>query len=273
MKKILLFSLLLAVGFFTWAQPKPRSFIYKKIDTVTLKMKIYYPNNYKKDKIYPAIVLFFGGGWNSGTIDQFKNQAIHFAAKGMIAITPDYRVNKRQHTSPFESVKDGRSAIRYVRAHAHDLGVDPNRIVAGGGSAGGHVAAATDLTNIDEATDDLNISARPNALILFNPVFNNGPGEYGYDRIGERYAEISPYHNILKGAAPTLVFLGTKDHLISVQTAKDYQERMRSVGSRCDLFLYEGQGHGFFNFSKGKEYYEATLRQSDQFLKELGYMK
>ncbi|MCH5598247.1 alpha/beta hydrolase [Niabella ginsengisoli] len=126
---------------------------------------------------------------------------------------------------------------------------------------------------MNESSDNLSISARPNALVLFNPVFNNGPDNYGYERLGDRYAEISPYHNIKKGAAPTIVFLGTKDHLIPVKTAKDYQEKMRSMGSRCDLFLYEGQGHGFFNFTKGKKYYEETLLQAEKFLRELGYVK
>src|SRR5690606_27476320 len=122
-------------------------------------------------------------------------------------------------TTPFESVKDGRSAIRYLRKHADQLGVDVNRLAASGGSAGGHVAAAADLTKIDEASDDLSIDPRPNALVLFNPVFNNGPGNYGYERFKGRYKDISPFHNIKEGAAPTIVFLGTEDSLIPVETA------------------------------------------------------
>src|SRR5690606_28802428 len=127
-----------------------------------------------------------------------------------------YRVKDRQQTTPFECVKDGRSAVRYLREHAEELGIDTGRIVAGGGSAGGHVAAAADLTAIDESSDNLTVNARPNALVLFNPVFNNGPGNYGYDRLHDQYQAISPYHNIRKGAAPTIVFLGTKDNLIPV---------------------------------------------------------
>ena len=256
------------------AQNKPLEFVYKQVDTTALKMQVYYPQDYVKGEKRSTILLFFGGGWNTGSVNQFKHQALHFAAKGMIAVTADYRVKSRQHTSPFECVKDGRSAMRYLRTHADELGIDTGRIAAGGGSAGGHVAAATDLTRIDETTDDLTVSPRPNALVLFNPVFHNGPGNYGYDRLQDNYQKISPYHNIRKGAAPTLVFLGTRDKLIPVETAKEYQQKMREVGSRCELLLYEGQGHGFFNYKPKKDltYYQQTLDEAVRFLTSLGYM-
>lgn len=257
------------------AQQKVSEIVYKTVDTVSLKMKVYYPDDFKPGDRRPAIVLFFGGGWNNGKIDQFKRQAIYFAGLGMIAITPDYRVKSRQNTTPFESVKDAKSAMRYVRSNADKLGIIPNKIAAGGGSAGGHIAAATDLCAIDETTDNLSIDARPNALVLFNPVFNNGPGNYGYDRFGDKYTQISPYHNIKKGAAPTIVFLGTKDELIPVKTAEMYKQKMEEVGSRCDLFLYEGQGHGFFNYSPKLKtpYFDQTLKEATTFLKSLGYIK
>ncbi len=188
----------------------------------------------------------------------------------MVAILADYRVQSRHHTTPFEAVEDGKSAIRYVRTNAASLGIDSGRIAAAGGSAGGHVAAATDLTSLDEASENPQISSRPNALVLFNPVFNNGPGEYGHERIGARYPEISPFHNIRKGAAPTLVMLGTKDKLVSVATAKAYQAKMTEAGSRCELMLYPDQPHGFFN--RG-ESFTQTLRETAIFLQSLGYIQ
>src|SRR5690606_14792278 len=118
-------------------------------------------------------------------------------------------------------------------------------------------------------------NARPNALVLFNPVFNNGPGYFGYERFQDRYMEISPYHNIKKGAAPTIVFLGTADNLIPVKVAEDYKQKMESVKSRCDLFLYEGQKHGFFNYKPvlGNKYYDETLKEVTLFLQDLSLLK
>ncbi|WP_342084309.1 alpha/beta hydrolase [Dyadobacter sp. OTU695] len=277
-KKILLlkFTFLLVLGGMgsTIAQTArdtiPKVFIYKKIDTTSLQLHLFRPAGLNVEKKQPAIVFFFGGGWVNANIGQFQKQAIYLASRGMVAILADYRVQKRHQTTPFEAVADGKSAIRYVRAHASELGIDPDRIVAAGGSAGGHVAAAADLTHLDDPSENQAVSSRPNALVLFNPVFNNGPGEYGYDRVGTRYTEISPYHNIRKGAAPTLVMLGTKDKLVSVATAQAYKDKLAEVGSRCELILYPEQPHGFFN--RG-EWFTKTLRDTDIFLKSLGYIQ
>jgi acetyl esterase len=99
--------------------------------------------------------------------------------------------------------------------------------------------------------------------VLFNPVIDNGPGGYGYERISDSYKSFSPLHNINKGAPPTIFFLGTKDKLIPVETARYYKTVMEKVGSRCELFLYEDQGHGFFNHSH-IEFYNKTVINLEQ---------
>jgi len=168
-----------------------------------------------------------------------------------------------------ECVKAGNSAIRCVRSHAGELGIDPDKLAAGGGSAGGHVAAATGTTRgLDEAGEDTSVSCRPNALLLFNPVFDNSPGGYGHDRVKEYWEEFSPLHNISEKTPPTIVFLGTEDALVPVETARKYKRLMEEHDRRCDLHLYEGQPHGFFNQAK---YYE-TLLAADKFLISLGYL-
>jgi len=235
-------------------------------------MVIDYPPEYDSSGSYPAIVFFFGGGWTGGDTDHFESHANYFAQRGLICFRADYRVKKRQGTSPFESLKDARSAIRYIREHAEELGVDPERMIASGGSAGGHLAAATALTSaFNEGSDNLSHSCVPNALILFNPVIDNGPGGYGYERVGEAYKDFSPLHNIREGAPPTIFFLGTQDKLIPVETARYYKTVMDEVGSRCDLFLYEGEGHGFFNYSHF-ENYKKTIIETNNFLISLGYL-
>lgn len=247
--------------------------IYKTIDSVSLALDVIYPPDMKAGKRYPAIIFFFGGGWNGGSIQQFEPHAIHFAKRGMIAIMADYRVKSRHETTPFDAVEDAKSAIRFLRENSESLQIDTSLIAASGGSAGGHLAAAAGtLTELDNPAEDRNISSKPNALVLFNPVFDNGPDGYGYERIGDRYPEISPIHNIREGAPPTIVFLGTEDRLIPVATAEAFKKKMEVVGSRCELFLYEGQKHGFFNF-RNSEYYQRTLKETDNFLVSLGYIE
>ena len=252
--------------------PSKRHLVYKQVDTVSLFMDIYYPPDMDQTATFPAMIFFFGGGWKGGSVNQFKPHALYFSGRGIICILADYRVESRQGTSPFESLKDAKSAIRFIRKNSGQLQVDPDRIIAAGGSAGGHLAAATALiSKYNEAGEDLSVSCVPNALVLFNPVIDNGPGGYGYERIGDAYWEFSPLHNISKDVPPTIFFLGTDDELIPVETAKYYQKVIERVGGRCDLFLYEGQAHGFFNF-RNREYYDKTVRETEKFLISLGYL-
>ncbi len=265
----------------TAAQPQPtRKVVFKKtVDSkkneVQLKLHIFEPKGHQRDDRRGAIVFFFGGGWVGGSPSQFYHQSAYLASRGMVAVAAEYRVKRAHGTSPFECVKDGKSAIRWVRANAASLGIDPNRIAAGGGSAGGHVAAATaTVQGLEEADEDADVSARPNALVLFNPVYDNGSKGYGYERVKERYLEISPAHNIRRGMPPALVFLGTKDKLIPVETAKAFQAKMRDVGSRSELMLFEGAAHGFFNYGRGGgSAYRKTVRAMDEFLTSLGYLE
>jgi len=252
------------------AEVKPDRIInYKTVGDTTLALHVFNPPDHKPSNSSSAIVFFFGGGWKGGDPSQFYSQSAYLASRGMVAVCADYRTEKKHQTTPRECVKDGKSVVRWMRTHAAELGIDPNRLVAGGGSAGGHVAAATaSLDGFDESGEGTSVNCRPNALVLFNPVFDNGPDGYGYDRVKGYWKEFSPMHNLKKGTPPTVVFLGTKDHLIPVATAKEYKKRMEEAGDRCDLHLYDNQTHGFFN----KARYHETLLEADKFLISLGYL-
>ncbi|MEM7454238.1 MAG: alpha/beta hydrolase fold domain-containing protein [Planctomycetota bacterium] len=244
--------------------------IYKSVDDVELNLHMFYPEGHEATDQRPAIVFFFGGGWNGGTPTQFYKQSRFLSERGMVACCAEYRVRSRNGTSPRECVMDGKSAIRWLRTNATELGIHPDKISAGGGSAGGHVAAATATTSgFDEEGEDTSISCVPAALVLFNPVYDNGPEGYGHDRVKEYWQQISPMHNISASTPPTIVFLGTNDGLVPVETAERYKELMEAAGCRCDLHLYQDQGHGFFN--RG-EPYELTLQETDRFLTSLGYL-
>lgn len=146
---------------------------------VSLNLHVFNPEGHQASDSRPAIIFFFGGGWNSGSPSQFHPHCAYLASRGMIAISAEYRVRDFHGTSPQECVLDGKSAVRWVRQNAASLGIDPGKILAGGGSAGGHVAAAAGtLSGYEEPGEDLAVSSRPDALVLFNAVFDNGPTGY-----------------------------------------------------------------------------------------------
>ncbi|TWT55825.1 Acetylxylan esterase precursor [Thalassoglobus neptunius] len=279
--RLSLLAIVMTLNSVIWAQesetvqkPEPdRQQVYKTIDDVELSLHIFEPA--PSDEPRPAIVFFFGGGWNGGSPSQFYSQCRHLADQGVVAMAADYRVKSRNQTTPFHCVQDGKSAMRWVRSHAEELNIDPDRIAAGGGSAGGHVAAAVaTVPELNEPGEETSVSCVPNALVLFNPVYDNGPDGYGYERVKDRYLEISPLHNIRTGMPPAIVFLGTKDKLIPVSTAKAFQKAMQDVGSRSELMLFEGEPHGFFNLGRGNdENYEKTVAGMDEFLTSLGFIE
>ena len=251
---------------------------YRKVGASELKVWIFNPAT-KVDKPLPCIVFFFGGGWTSGSPAQFEPQSRHLASRGMIAIVADYRVKSRQNALPADCVSDAKACVRWVRANAARLGIDPTRIAVGGGSAGGHLAAAVaTVPGLDVATDDKAVSCLPNALVLFNPgtVMAPFPGlelkgfGAGLDKskFGCEPTEISPLHHVKKGLPPTIIFHGKADTTVPYATVEKFTEVMKAAGNRCELIGYDGQPHGFFNKSK----YQETLDATDAFLVSLGYL-
>ena len=256
-----------------------KSETYRKLGDTELKVWIFDSRQKLTERPLPAIVFFFGGGWTGGSPAQFEPQSRYLSQRGMVAIVADYRVKSRQNAKPADCVSDAKACVRWVRANATRLGIDPGRIAVGGGSAGGHLAAAVaTLPGLDTAPDDKNVSCRADALVLFNPgtVMAPFPGldlkGFGSgldkDKFGCEPTEISPLHHVVKGLPPTIIFHGKADTTVPFATVEKFTEVMKAAGNRCELVGFEGQPHGFFNQAK----YQETLEATDAFLVSLGYL-
>ncbi|MGJ8743546.1 alpha/beta hydrolase fold domain-containing protein [Polaribacter sp.] len=253
------------------------SVVYKTLDNKKLSLHIFNPEGHKVTDQVPVIVFFFGGGWTSGTPKQFYEQSRFFAQKGIVAISAEYRVKNKHNTTPFDAVSDAKSAIRWVRKHAKKLGINPNKIVAAGGSAGGHVAACTGvIEGYEEENEDLSFSSKPNLMILYNPVLDTTEKGYGIAKVGEeRKTDISPNHHIKKGIVPTLVFHGKADKTVPFENAERFNLLMNAAGNTCQLESYAGKDHGFFNgpFFRAKKadkiVYNELMDKSYAFVKAL----
>jgi acetyl esterase len=240
-----------------------------------LQLHVFKPAGWKAEDKRPAIVFFFGGGWVGGSPSQFYPQARHLADKGMVAISAEYRTKKSHGTDPFACIEDGKSAIRWVRAHAAELGVNPEKIAAGGGSAGGHVAACTGvLTAFDNPDENKKVSSVPQAMVLFNPVIDTSKKGFGAKSLKDKWETASPVHNVHKGVPPTMIVHGTADTTVPFANEEAFKKKMEALELRCELNAYEGRAHGFFNKTKGDgKDYEATVKQMDAFLKSLGFLE
>jgi acetyl esterase/lipase len=243
---------------------------YKSTGQGDLTMLIHRPEGWKATDKRPAIVFFFGGGWTNGSPGQFESQATYLAGRGLVAARADYRVKSRHKVQPDACVEDAKSAVRWLRAHAAEYGIDPERIVAAGGSAGGHIAACTATVQGFEAKgEDLSVSSKPNALVLFNPVLMlEGPivSRYLDDEATAR--RISPTLGVDSSLPPTILFYGTADRL--ADQAEPFMSKAKEKGARAELYTAEGVGHGFFNRAP---WTARTLRRADEFLASLGYLQ
>ena len=280
MKKInLLFFCLLPLVLAAQDYQPDEELLYKTVGETELKLHLFKPAGLIPSDTRPAIVFFFGGGWTGGNPKQFYQQAEEFAQLGFVAFSAEYRVSSRNKTTPFDAVEDAKSAIRWVRAHAAALGVDPGRIVASGGSAGGHVAGSTGVILGFEATgEDHSVSSVPNVMVLYNPVLDTTEKGYGLKKVTEaRKTEVSLTHHVRPGIVPTLVLHGVADKTVPFANAERFVRLMNEAGNRSELKAFEGKGHGFFNSplfrSKSEvEIYNQAMGDSISFLRSLEYL-
>ncbi len=260
--------------------PEASQYLYRSVDGVDLRLYLFEPKGHLASDQTPAVVFFFGGGWRSGNPAQFREHAKYLASRGMVAIAVDYRVATRNGVKGYQCVEDAKAAMRWVRAHAANLGIDPQRIAAAGGSAGGHLAAATaTVPGYDDPQADLSVSVMPNALVLFNPVTLTAPldglSSWPPDTsiIGAPPESISPQHHIPKNPPPVIIFHGTDDKTVAYATVEAFCNQWNTQGGQCELIAYPGKGHGFFNYGRdGNQAYIDTVRKMDRFFVSLGWL-
>jgi acetyl esterase/lipase len=250
--------------------PEPtEKLTYKEVAGTKLEIWVWKPADWKATDKRSAIVFYHGGGWRGGAPTAFSRQSAQLAERGMVACSVQYRLTSQEGVKITDCVKDAKSAFRWVRAHAAELGIDPQKIAAGGGSAGGHLAAAlATLDDINDPADDVKISTTPAALVLFNPAANldfpkatEGKTE---EQVKELFA-VSPYNHLKAGHPPTIIFHGDADTTVPIATVQAYTAKVKELGGDCEVCVSTGQAHAFFN---KEPYVWDTLKLAEAFLRK-----
>lgn len=262
--------------FFSIYKPTIKHYTYKNTPQGNLEIRVYFPKNWSSDDQRPIILFFFGGGWIGGGINHFSTQAEYLAKRGMVAGLVDYRIDSKHHTTPDKAVEDGLDAMKWMADHAEELGIDTQKIIASGASAGGHIATCLALCNTKETDSASRI--RPSLLVLFNPVLDltNATAELEFSSrelelikaIGPDMAQtISPNQHISEQTPDTLMIFGANDPLL--QQANDFIGTAKKYKTSIRLLVAENNGHGFFNKDPWKS---SSIRAVDQYLVEKGYL-
>ncbi|GAB2475686.1 hypothetical protein GCM10011375_22770 [Hymenobacter qilianensis] len=246
---------------------------YKTVGAQTLDLHLFGAVPSGTGQPRPAIVFFHGGSWSEGKPDWFFGTCEDFAKRGWVACAVEYRTVDRHNTLPFAAVRDARSAMRWLRQHAAELGLDTARIVATGNSAGGHLAVATALaTGCDEPTDDVRWSPRPNAVVANAGVYDlttSGNAWISKDLPDKaQVRSISPLHLVGPGMPPMLLLHGTQDGNVPFATAEAFYQAATAAGNRVELETLPNAGHFiWFDPRFGKQVYERR----NSYLQSLGY--
>lgn len=257
MKHAKLILLLIFVSQSIHAQ-KMTTRVYKQILGQDLSLDIYEPEKSVAHGKAPVIILFHGGGLVGGERSSLKYQCAFFAQQGLVVVSPSYRLvpkgTKDVAAQVQLCIKDVKSAIRWVKQHGSELGVDTNRVFLGGGSAGGFLATeAALIDSINESSDDLKISTKAKALILYNPAY-----------IPETRYTPPSVNYISRSAPPSVLFFG------SVDTYKpggdNFYNQLAKLSVPAELWVAKGEKHAFYNKNGWNE---ATTRKAYNFLIKL----
>lgn len=251
--------------------PKGKVYVYKQVDGVDREMEIFFPKAKRNEEIpVPGIILFHGGGWGGGSREAFSYQCDYFASRGMVAATVTYRLRTKEDRATFTQgqstkrvcIPDVKSAIRWLKQHAQELGVDPNRIVAGGGSAGGHISLlGTTNPGLNDPGDPEGFDTSVAAYVLFNPALS---------KIDAKDPEVDFLQHLKADFGPAIVFFGSEDKWL-MNGWTPAAAKLKSLGiTSVQTRIAEGQTHAFFNKQPWKD---ITLIAADEFLTKLGYLK
>jgi acetyl esterase/lipase len=226
-----------------------RNITYCTMDGVELKLDAYYPAS--ANGRWPALVYIHGGSWTGGDKRSPATQGdrVALVEAGFLVVSINYRLAPEYRFPAM--IEDAKCAVRYLRAHADEYNLDPERMGAFGNSAGGHIAALLGLANQSAGWDVGPYREYPSAVgavvDLFGPADLTVLLENNSERVfrNEDLAVASPVNHVTEHAPPFLILHGDNDSLVPLEQSQALYERLTEHGIRAELVIVRGGGHGF----------------------------
>ncbi len=222
-----------------------------------MKLNLYSPK--RIDRAVPGLIFIHGGGWSSGSRDDYHFYGVKFAERGYVVASVSYRLAPN-HPFP-AAVHDVKCAVRWMRSSAAKLHVNPDRIGVVGGSAGGHLAMmigySSDVHELEGTGGHAGISSRVNAVVNFygptdlttpfaanNKTVINFIGGKKIDDARNQFELASPITHVTKDDPPTLIFHGTIDDIVPIAQADLLAKKLESLGVPHRYDRLKGWPHG-----------------------------
>lgn len=225
-----------------------RIVVYKNVDGQQLRLALY---QHDSDTARPTVLLLHGGGWQYGNYQRTNNWPKLLSDAGYQVLSLQYRLAAAGQPTWDKAPVDVRDAVSYIKAHAHELGVEPSQIALFGQSAGGHLAlleanttsqavqAAIGLYAPTDLTADYELSVDKDTELAF---LGGTPTEQP-----NRYKAVSVPRTISISSPPTLLIQGTSDDIVSTTSSTKLSKRLESFGIPHRLVLLPYTGHSFDN--------------------------
>jgi acetyl esterase len=231
------------------------------------------PGNQEKPR--PAIVIFHGGGWVMGDPSWSFWLVDRYACKGIVTIVAQYRLSDQKTASPAEASDDAMAAIGWIRAHAAQFNIDPDKVAALGWSAGAHLAASAAVFATEKTQS-------PNLLALVSPAVSVVEDNHFRALFppGTKIEDFSPAEHVRPGLPPTVIVTGRTDTVTPLAGVTKFHERMLAAGNVSVLHVYDGVGHLFTPAGQADDGFpkpDPAVQQKayeaiDRFLAEQGYL-
>jgi acetyl esterase/lipase len=254
----------------------------KTFGDTSIVVNVFKPDAWSANDKRPVIVYFFGGGFYKICVEAFGPLRDMYLARGFVVVMAEYRraLCNWDNWAPIRCIEDyclpdAKSAMRWTRAHASELGADPDKIIAMGSSAGGHLAASTVLLDgYENSGENLDISCKPNLLILLWPVLDLTAGEGAqFRRYTHDQPAMSPALHLDSDLVPTQICIGSEDQFYD--GVQKFMSEAGKLSLDVRLDVYDGGLHDF-GYRSDKRWHsrgeDSTIVWTDRFLKAQGFM-